>query len=210
MSRDYNKYKTNYETDKDVNDLSHAEKNYYIYKDGSDMSYNQMLTVRFAETALKFRENSIEKQTQYMRELYQLIKQYQVAKLFAVRAEELRDKKIHANQKYSNAIGRYQGVVQTNERRVMYETQNMASHRTYRHVIMFFYYSILTIYLIFGNFFPEQQYKKFSACIVLVLVILFPLILNLLVKWLFLLKDYISYWWAEIPHRDVYSELNED
>jgi hypothetical protein len=208
----YQTYENDYNTDKDANDLSHAEKNYYQYTDvsgGSDISYNQLLTVRFATTAAKFRDNTVDKQTQYMREMYQLLKQYQVAKIFADRAEELRDKKINENQKLANTLSRYQGVVQTNERRVMYESQNLESHRTYRRVLLFFYFSILLLFLIFGSFFPEQQYKKFSVCLVLGLAIAFPLILNLLVKWVFLLADYISYWWSEIPHKDVYSEIAE-
>ena len=34
-----------------------------------------------------------------------------------------------------------------------------------------------------------------------------PLILNIGIKWLFLIYETLSYWFGELPHLDVYSDL---
>jgi hypothetical protein len=73
--------------------------------------------------------------------------------------------------------------------------------------MIFVYYAALIGFIIFGNFIPDQLYLKYTVWIVLVIVAVIPIILNIVIKWLFIFYDLLSYWFGELPHKDVYINL---
>lgn len=77
----------------------------------------------------------------------------------------------------------------------------------FRRVMVFIYYSAIVIYIVFGSFITEKQYKNFSICIMLVIAVLIPIILNRIIIWIYILKEYVGYWLQEIPHKDVLEDL---
>lgn len=189
--------------------ISRAEKNLYLYKNNNnETDYNSYIFDRFATKSRgEFRNNSIEKQQQYMRDVSQLLKQYQTEydlfknnkKLFVDRQKQ--------NEALKMKLNKYEGTVQTSERKVMYEYKDMETMHLFRRVLLFFYYGIIVLYLVFGRFIPEQQYLQKSVWIILLIALCIPLMLDLVVKWIFILKDYVGYWLADIPHKDVYIDL---
>ena len=189
-------------------DLSKAERDYIVYKDGEAV-YNKTITDRFASTAEEYKKNSIKKQRAYMTDLAQTLKQYQSEKNIAVRAEELLVERQKEYERLNILYNKYERIVQTNERKVVYENKDMDWLFTWRRVMMFFYYTIIVAYLVYGDFFSKEQWKKFSVWIVLIIVGIIPFILNMIIKWLFIIKAYLSYLFSEMPHKDVYMELDE-
>ena len=73
--------------------------------------------------------------------------------------------------------------------------------------MIFIYYAALIGFIIFGNFVPDQMYLKYTIWIILVIVAIIPIILNIVIKWLFIFYDLLSYWFGELPHKDVYVNL---
>ena len=136
-----------------------------------------------------------------------MLKQYQGEKQFVVRAEELLKLREKERRELKKKINKYEGILQTSERKVVYEHKDMDSLYTYRRVMLFLYYSVIVCYMIFGNFIPDKKYKNYSIWVVIVIAVIFPIILNIMMKWLFITYDAISYWLAEIPHKDVYADL---
>ena len=98
-------------------------------------------------------------------------------------------------------------MVKTNERKVVYEDNDTEGLYTYRRVLLFLYYSAIVIYIIFSNFIPDKLYLKYSVWIIIIIVSIIPIILNMLMKWVFVIGDVIYYWFKEIPHKDVYIDL---
>jgi hypothetical protein len=191
-------------------ELSSAEKNYYEFNAGEyggKEIYNNLIIDRFATTAAQFRENSIEKQQEFMTILLQNIKQYEGETLLLKREKELVKIRERENEEIMKKVNKYETILQTSQRKVVYENKNMDNLYTYRHVMLFIYYSIIIGYIIFGNFIPDQMYKKSYVWLVLIIVVIFPIILNLIMKWLFILADAVSYWYADIPHKDVFKDL---
>lgn len=189
-------------------DLSLAEKNYFEFTKGKD-GYNLMIFDRFAKTAEEIKENSIEKQQQFMTDLMQLLRQYNSEKILSDRADELVKERLIENKKIKNSFNRYKGIIQTSERKYVYENKDIDTLYLYRRVMVFIYYSIIILYLIFGNFIPDKQYTNFGTWMVIIIALLFPIILNLIVKWLFIIKDYLLFWISDIRHKDVYDDLSE-
>jgi hypothetical protein len=191
-------------------DLSQAEKNYYVYNGGNSGGreiYGKLIIDRFASTAAEFKKNSIDRQQQFMSDLLQSIKQYQSALLFQTQMTNLlRTKENEYNNLFKN-VNYYQKVLQTSERKAVYENKNMDSLYLYRRILIFLYYACLVCFIIFGNFIPDKLYTKWSVWLIIVIVAVIPIILNMLMMWVFLLYDTLAYWFAEIPYKDVYFNM---
>ena len=191
-------------------ELSLAEKNFYEYNEGDEGGetiYNNLIIDRFAKTAEELRKNSVEKQQEFMIELSQNLKQYKTdtnalernKQLLATRQKEQRDL-----IKNINILDR---IVKTNERKVVYEEKDTEGLYTYRRILLFFYYSALVGYIIFSNFIPDKLYMKYSVWLVIIIAAVIPIILNILIKWIFIIGDVVYYWAKDIPHKDVYIDL---
>jgi hypothetical protein len=218
----YNKKRSEYlrknMSDAEVNlaeapfDLSLAEKNYYVFNNGQNGGqavYNNLIIDRFATTAAQFRENSKEKELEFMANLMRNISQYQGDALLLKRETDLLKIREREKEDLLKKLNKYETILQTSERKAVYENKNMDSLSIYRQVMLFIYYSIIVGYVVFGNFIPDQMYKKSNVWLILIIAVIFPIILNLIMKWLFILVDAVSYWYADIPHKDVYKELNK-
>jgi hypothetical protein len=191
-------------------DLSRAEKNYYVYNKGNDggtQIYNKTIFDRFASTAREFKKNSIDRQQQFMADLSQALKQYQAQILFQEQSIKLLQTRQEEQNDLIKNINYYQKVLQTSERKAVYENKNMDSLYNYRRIMTFIYYACIVCFVIFGNFIPDKLYTNYSIWIIIVIASVFPLILNILIKWLFVFYDMMSYWLAELPHKDVYTYI---
>ena len=207
--------KTNYdEEQKRYNsapiDLSRAEKNYYVYNQGNpggNNAYNKLIIDRFSATANQFKQNSISMQQEFMGNLSQSLKQYQSSVIFKDQLKNLL--KMRENEKKSliKNINYYKKIVQTSERKVVYENKNMDALYIYRRLMIFVYYGIIICFIVFGNFIPDQLYKKYSVWLVLIIAAIFPIILNMITMWLFILYDTVTYWFSDIPYKDVYTNI---
>ena len=191
-------------------ELSLSEKNYYDYNDGKDggnAKYNMMIFDRFAKTADELQQNSIEKQQEFMADLTQSLKQYQGQKLFAERTLQLLNIREEENADLLNKIEMYNRIMQTNERKVVYEIRDTTSQHTYRRIMLFLYYAAIICYIIFSNFIPDKLYVNKSIWLVIIIACLIPIILNLIIKWVLIIMDVLAYWFNTRPHKDMYADL---
>jgi hypothetical protein len=199
-------------------DLSRAEKNYYLYNKGNtggEQKYNEVIIDRFAKTAEQFKQNSIDMQQQFMADLSQTLKQYQSELIFQAQLTKLLKTRQAEQNVLKKNINYYQKIVQTSERKVVYENHNMNSLHTYRRILFFIYYAAVVGFIVFGNFITDKLYLKVSVWLLLVIVCIFPIILNILIMWLFVIGDTLKYWYSD-PHygygrfqqyKDVYFDI---
>ena len=191
-------------------DLSRAEKNYYEFnggENGGEDIYNKMIIDRFATTAEQFKQNSIEKQQDFMADLAQILKQYEGEVLFAAREEDLLGVRLKEYADLLKKINKYQAIVQTSQRKVAYEYKDMDSLYLYRRIMLFLYYSVIVIYIIFGNFIPDKLYLKKTVWLMIIIAAIVPIIFNICIKWLFIFADAFSYWYSDVVPKDVYHDL---
>lgn len=191
-------------------ELSQAEKNYYIYNDGKNggqQIYTEFITTRFGENATQFKQNTIEKQQQFMADLSQDLKQYQSDLIFQTQIKKLLKLREKEKADLTNNINYYQTVLQTSERKTVYENKNMDNLYLYRRMMLFVYYAGIICFILFGNFIPDKLYEKYIVWLFIVIASIMPIILNILIKWLFIIYDTIAYMFADLPHKDVYMDL---
>lgn len=192
-------------------ELSLAERNMYEYNrgdPGGDFIYNTTIIDRFANTAQELQQNSIDKQQEFMANLTQALRQYQAQVLFLNRTQELLKTRLQENADLIQKKELFTKILHTNERKVVYEKKDTSSIYTFRRVMLFFYYAAIIGYIIFGNFIPDKLYKKVSVWLIIIIASIIPIILNIIMKWIFIIGDVIVYWFKnEMPHRDIYGEL---
>jgi len=191
--------------------LSLAEKNYYEFNNGKPNGndiYTATIIDRFANTAEELRKNSIEKQQEFMTDITQILKQYQGENQTAIRTTQLLKVRQNENAELKKKLEMYNRILQTNERKVVYENNDADSLHTWRRVMLFLYYSAIVCYIIFSNFIPDKLYLNKSVWVSIVLASLIPIILNLVIKWIFVIFDVLAYWFEErSPYKDVYADL---
>jgi hypothetical protein len=195
-------------------ELSFAEKNYYHYNNGGntaegDVKYESAIIDRFAQTADELKKNSIEKQQEFMVDISQMLKQYQGQKLFSQRTEQLLKTRQKENADLIKKIEMYDRILQTSERKAVYEINDTSSHYTWRRVMIFLYYSAIVCYIIFGNFIPDKIYLNKSVWLMIVIASVIPIILSIIIKWVFVIGDVLAYWFKERPYKDIFADLNE-
>jgi hypothetical protein len=192
-------------------ELSLAEKNMYEYNQGNpggDFIYTTTIIDRFANTAQELQQNSIDKQQEFMANLTQALRQYQAQTLFLNRTQELLKTRLKENEELQKKLELYTKILNTNERKVIYEKKDTDIIYTFRRVMLFLYYAAIIGYIIFGNFIPDKLYMKVSVWFILIIATIIPIILNMLMKWIFIIGGVISYWFKnEMPHRDIYATL---
>ena len=191
-------------------ELSRAEKNYYVYnvgEYGGEDIYNKLIIDRFAGSAEQFKKNSIDRQQQFMSDLIQSIKQYQAGLVFKNQMDNLLKLRKAEHDDLIKNVNYYQKILQTSERKVVYENKNMDGLEMYRRIMIFLYYAAIVSFIIFGNFIPDKLYTKGSVWLIIVIAAIFPIIMNMLVMWIFIIYDTVSYWFSELPHKDVYINI---
>jgi hypothetical protein len=191
-------------------ELSLAEKNYYNYnsgESGGDEVYNIVIIDRFAQTANELKKNSIDKQQEFMADITQSLKQYQGEKLFAERTLQLLQIRLKENEDLLKKIDMYNRILQTSERKVVYEINDTTGLYTWRRALLFLYYSVLVSYIIFGNFIPDKLYLNKMVWFLIVIACVIPLILNLVIKWVFIIAEVLAFWFNTRVHKDVYADL---
>ena len=191
-------------------ELSLAEKNFYEYNEGDEGGetiYNNLIIDRFAKTAEELRKNSVEKQQEFMIELSQNLKQYKTDTNALERNKQLLANRQKEQRDLIKNINILDRIVKTNERKVVYEDKDTEGLYTYRRILLFFYYSAIVGYIIFANFIPDKLYMKYSVWLVIIIAAVIPIILNILIKWIFIIGDVVYYWAKDIPHKDVYIDL---
>ena len=156
------------------------------------------------KTADEFKQNSVDKQQEFMLELSQALKQYQADTVFLEHSKNLLKARLKEREKLLKKIAFYDRIILTNQRKVVYEDKDTEGLYTYRRILLFLYYCALVGYIIFGSFIPDKMYLKYSVWAVVIIVALFPLLLNILMKWFFMFGNVVYYWIKDIPHKDVY------
>ena len=194
-------------------DLSRAERNYYEYNGGEaggKAIYTTLISDRFNETVDEFKQNSIIRQQQYMADIAQLLKQYESEVDFQTQSDKMLKMRQTEQADLLKKINYYQKILQTSERKVVFENKNSDSLYSYRRIMIFLYYACIVGFILFANFIPDKLYTKISVWLLIVIASIIPIILNIAVMWIFTIYDMIAYWFAKLPHQDVYRHLGEE
>ena len=185
-------------------EIQQAEKNYYLYDKGYG-AYKEMLYDRYAKTAAEFKTASNKKHAELQAELQELLASYNAGTIYLKRMNELLQIKLAEKEDLEKKIDAYIGYTETNGRKVIYEDRERNTLTLYRQGLLYLFFAIVILYIVFGNFIPEQKYKKWHVWLVLALFIAIPyVLLDRVVKMVFALYQYGKSWRLR---KNVYKHL---
>ena len=187
--------------------LSRAEKNLIISKGG--LSDYKLITDRRISTELDEISNMLIDDYRFdMAFIDQMALQFksEIASLYNARMgyDNLRNDTAILTKK----LDAYSKILNTNERKTVYELHNMKSLYTYRRVLFLVYYLSIIAYIFFSDFIPKKLYADYTYIIILLIVIIFPFMLNTFISWTMMFINAIHYWLDDSIVKDVYDELD--
>ena len=154
-------------------------------------------------------DDTIKKFHRYIETVSYILNQYKLEKSAYKTSHEFLNKLNIENDELTNKLDMYMRVLNTNERKVVYLSENNNDLLLYRKILSFIYYFIIVGYIAFGNFIPDKLYNKKMTWVIILMMAAIPLILNTLVRWVIVSYDVLKYWLSEIPHKDVYTNIDE-
>ena len=185
-------------------EIQQAEKNYYLYDKGYG-AYKEMLYDRYAKTAAEFKTASNKKHAELQAELQEFLASYNAGTIYLKRMNELLQIKLAEKEDLEKKIDAYIGYTETSGRKVIYEDRERNTLTLYRQGLLYLFFAIVILYIVFGNFIPEQKYKKWHVWLVLALFIAIPyVLLDRVVKMVFALYQYGKSWRLR---KNVYKHL---
>ena len=187
--------------------LSIAEKNLIISEGG--LSDYKLITDRRISTELDEISNMLIDDYRFdMAFIDQMALQFksEIASLYNARMgyDNLRNDTAILTKK----LDAYSKILNTNERKTVYELHNMKSLYTYRRVLFLVYYLSIIAYIFFSDFIPKKLYADYTYIIILLIVIIFPFMLNTFISWTMMFINAIHYWLDDSIVKDVYDELD--
>jgi hypothetical protein len=164
-----------------------------------------MLYDRYAKTAAEFKTASNKKHAELQAELQELLASYDAGTIYLKRMNELLQIKLAEKEDLEKKIDAYIGYTETSGRKVIYEDRERNTLTLYRQGLLYLFFFIVILYIVFGNFIPEQKYKKWHVWLILLMFIVVPyFLIDWIVKMVFALYYYLSSWKLR---KNVYKHL---
>ena len=187
-------------------EVSLAEKNYYVFAKGYP-AYEDMLFDRYSKTAEELKTKSVHKHKNFMQEVDTYISDYKAETIYSKRMRELLKVRTEENKRLRREIENDIAVVQTNDRRVTYEDEELGSAESTRKVLSYVYYLLLVLWILMGDFFPKARYSSLKTWGLIVVYIVFPFVLNKIVQLTYSITGQISYVIGNKFPKNVYTSL---
>ena len=186
-----------------------TEKNLYVYEHrndsgGGDPAYTAMLTARYTETATGLSATISALHQDYLSDIRVLITQYANATTMANRVTQLETQRQKELTLLLKQIAATKSDVATQNRLVSYEDKDRAGLQQGRVALYVVYYTILILYILFGDFARNQSKVLY---VLIGIYVAFPLLLNWLVRAAFRLVHSLKRLFEAIPNQNAYVNL---
>tara|TARA_B100000579_G_C22722276_1_gene800029 strand:- start:51 stop:920 length:870 start_codon:yes stop_codon:yes gene_type:complete len=123
------------------------------------------------------------------------------------RIKELSDTRKSENKSLKNKLDNNKKVINTNKRKVVYETRELEWIQTYKYILLVVFYGLLVLYLIFGNFFSSNLYKNRPILITLILLSSIPILNIYIIRLIYFIVENIQYFMSNKAPKNVYTNL---
>ena len=153
------------------------------------------------------RDNLIKKGEVLIEETKRGIKNYAATEIYLNKMKVLRKKYATEKQTLENSVDGIVATVQTNNRRVEYQTPEMERISNVRSLITISFYVILLVYLVRSKFVQRGLYRKPRMMIAILICALLPFLVDPFVIYVFGAMHHISVLWNTSTPRNVYVNI---
>ena len=180
-----------------------TEETYYVFDKG-EVGYKQMLFDRYTKIANSKKNNAIKNHKLLINELKTLVSDYTAESLSYKKLKEFLKVRLKENKHITDSVDKNVGVVQTNDRRVVYEEFAHEWLHTVKTIFIILYIILVFSLLYTGSFIKNKRYTTISGIIQLFFLILFPFLVYYIVFIGNVLYNKISWYSDNKLPKDVY------
>ena len=188
------------------NDLSQAERNYYVYKDG-EAQYLDYLLNKNKEEYEKVENELTTTELESYKQLISLIYGFSAEKIHAKEMNKLSDILIKKNEDLKIELESIIGVTTTSDRKIDYQSIEVDWLHKVRYLLYTIYFLLLIIYILFGNFIRDKLYEKKESWIYIFLYFSFPFLISYLSIFSFWTYNQLSRLFRKNLPKNVYVKL---
>lgn len=153
------------------------------------------------------RDELLVKGQQLVDEIPQQINNYEASLIYLNKMNELEGKYARESDKLLSSVDGIVSTMQTNSRRVDYQTPEVERLNTIRIILMIFFYVLLLFYIFRQNIIEEVMRKNYRVIVFLIVCAFFPLFADTFVQYIFSLVHDISLFFSNRVPRDVYVKV---
>lgn len=183
-----------------------AEKKYLIAADGI-LGYNQKMLNRYTGVSNQAKNDAIESHNEIVREIKVMNETYKSLTLSLSKLKELLKIRLSENKTLTDDIDNDKAIVQTSDRKVVYEEWAKKWLFTTGKIMRILYVFVAIIYLYISPFFKSSEWKTPKKWITPIVLIIFPFLIYYIT---ILLKEiYIKILWYmnNKASKNVYNDL---
>ena len=185
-----------------------AEKRYYVYAKG-ESGWKDVLMKKFTATADKNKDSALKKHKELIDELDTLVTDYKGETLALVKMKELLRIRLDENNALKSAIDSQQATTQTNDRKVVYEDWAQNWLGTIKSLLITIYIILAIIYLVWGPFLENSEYKTLKGWLKPLILIILPFTIYYVVQFIYFINSKIAWYLDNKASKDVYLNLNK-
>lgn len=187
-------------------EVAQTEQAYVTFDKGAD-AYKLLIFGRNTQTAADAQAKADKAHATVKEDIDVLVRQYGIDSQVAHRVQEVLIMKTAEYVKLKQAENQLDQDRSTLGRKVAYEDGDLKKLEYFHTALLFFYYTVLFVYIVFGSYFSKAQYRNPAVWIILANYILFPWAAYWITVQLFTVKNVTQHVLREVPHQNVYRNI---
>ena len=158
------------------------ERKFYTLNKGEEYYRNNILRKRYEEHIRKWEQDQQDQFNDVKTMMITMLDNYTSETIAKSRINQLYQDVLEKNKALRRDINDYYKKSFTNQRKIYYENEEIDNVEWYRTIIKVVYYALLAVYVLFGSFIENKDYKKWKVWIGIVLYVGLPFVLRYLIN----------------------------
>ena len=129
---------------------------------------------KYSEIAKNIQEKSLQENELYMNEINSRLNNYDSEESYSTRMINVLEIEQKRNNDLELELQNLISGTNTNNRKVIYEEYDLGIIKSTRKILFYVYYLLFILYLVFGRFLSEQEYRNIYVWVGIVLYITLP------------------------------------
>ena len=187
------------------------EENYYLFTEKVGLNppgtYHNILKTRYTEQAANNRNDEMIEINDFRRKITVMLNDYTGLTNSSSKIKDLLKLRREQKEILEDKIDDFIGTVNTNERKIFYESKEEEWLTFYKNALFFIYYLLIVYYILIGPFFSNGHYKNYKVWVILLLCIALPFFLMNIIRFFYNLYEYMKDVYNRRIPRNVYIDL---
>lgn len=149
----------------------------------------------------------VEKGKKLIEETQQEIVSYEASIIYLNKMKELEQKYKVEKNSLADSVDGIVSTIQTNNRRVDYQTPEVNRVNMLRSILIVVFYVILIIYVLKNNFIQQIMNRNYRFVVFIIGCAFLPFVVDTLIAYVFLFIHYVSLFLSNNVPRDVYMNI---